>query len=112
MSVLCPFVVAEITRLRAESDDQIVIIQHMLLQVHLPRRQIDLGHLIHQGGDVFARGQNTAQRLGHFGHGQTRGGHLIEQRLKEVVIPAVDQGDPEPLVSQLLGTGQPGESAA
>ena len=110
MGVLFPLGVSEVARLGSESDDQVVITEHTIFEVHLPRIQIDAGHFIHQGGDVFLRGQNTPQRLRDFRHGQTRGGHLIEQRLEEMMVPAVDQSHPETLVGQLLGAGQASET--
>ena len=108
--MLLPLRVPEIARLGPEPDNQIVIVEHVLFEMHLPGIQIDSGHLIHQGGDIFLRGQDAPQRLRNLRHGQTRGGHLIEQGLEKVVIPAVDQGNPEAFVGQLLGAGQAGEA--
>ena len=56
MGVLLPLGVPEIARLGPEPDDQIVIVEHVPFEVHLPGIQIDPGHLIHQGGHVFLRG--------------------------------------------------------
>jgi len=48
------------------------------------------GHLIEQDGGVLLVAQNGADRLGDIGGRQCRGRDLVQERLEEVVIVAVD----------------------
>jgi hypothetical protein len=47
-------------------------------------------HLVEQDSDVAPLGENRSDGLGDIRIGETGGGQLIEERLKEVMILAVN----------------------
>jgi hypothetical protein len=50
-------------------------------------------HLVEQDSDVAPLGENRSDGLGDIRIGETGGGQLIEERLEEVMILAIDQSD-------------------
>ena len=50
-------------------------------------------HLAHEHGDVALLAQDVAQRRGDGRRRQAGGGHLVEQRLEQVMVAAIDQRD-------------------
>ncbi len=56
--------------------------------------------------------QNVANRRGDVGRRKARGRDLVEQRLKQMMIVAVDQRDLERLTGEARGDRQSAEAAA
>jgi hypothetical protein len=59
----------------------------------LPVGQVDVHHLAHQHLRVALPLQHRAQRGGNVGRRQSPRGHLIQQRLEQMEIAAIDQRD-------------------
>ncbi len=56
--------------------------------------------------------QDGADGLGDVGRGEDGEGHLVEQRLKGVVVAAVDEGDVDGQLGQAFGGVDAGKTAA
>lgn len=63
-------------------------------------------------GDVFLVAEDFADGRGDVRGAEGGGGHLIEQRLEEVVVAAVDESDAGGRVFEGLGGGDAAEAAA
>ena len=74
--------------------------------------QIEASHLGQDHVDVFAPAQNVAQHGRDRSRRQDAGGHLVEQRLEQVVIAPVDERDVEVGRGEQAGGGQAAEAAA
>ena len=74
--------------------------------------QIEAGHLGEDDIDVLAATQNVPQHGGDCTGRQDAGGHLVEQRLEQVVIALVDERDVEVGRCEQAGGGQAAEAAA
>src|ERR671937_1242367 len=61
---------------------------------------VDPGHFGHEYGDIFLSAQNMPDRPGDVGGGKRCGCDLIQQRLKAVIVIAVDDGDLDGLTAQ------------
>ena len=93
-------------------DDKGIVTDHTNLELHLFRWKVDVHHIAHDRGHVLLVGQDTAQELGDFRYGQCSRGNLIEQRLKEVMIPPIHECDADGFVPQPLRTFETGKPAA
>ena len=69
-------------------------------------------HLAHVHGDVALIAQDVAQRRGDRRRGEAGGGHLVEQRLEQVMVAAIDQRDLDRRPLELAHGPEAGESAA
>ena len=107
-----PFVMAKIGMHRAGRDHQIVVRQVAGIGVNALLRGIDAADIGHQHGGVFLRLQDMADRPGDIGRRQRRGRDLIEQRLKAVMVLAVDHGDVGIGAPQRLDSLEAAETAA
>jgi hypothetical protein len=61
-----------------------------MVQDHSVGRIIEIGGLRKQHLDVFLFTQENAQRRRDFARGQRACRHLVQERLKEMEIPAID----------------------
>ena len=73
---------------------------------------IDGDDLRQEDDDVRLLRLELTDRSGDLGRGEDGGCHLIEQRLKNVVVPSIDQDDLDVSVSQRVRSGDPGKAAA
>ena len=63
--------------------------------------------------DVLCLAQHVPQRRRDLAGREDAGGHLVQQRLEEVVVPAVEQRHVDTVdVSEEAAGGQPAEAAA
>src|SRR5581483_3318832 len=71
---------------------RVIVISHPRAagQRNLPRAHVDAYDLVHQHFGVGLVPQNRTDRLCNVGRRKHSQGHLIEKRLKEMVIPAID----------------------
>ena len=92
-----PFVMAEIGVPRAGGEHQRVVGHGVaVIEQHALAAGVDAGHVGEQGRDLRPVAQEIADRPGDL-RGRQRGGRdLIEQRLEQMVVAAVDQGDARP----------------
>ena len=92
-----PIVMAEVAVRCTCGDDQVVVRQRLLtVEPHLPGRRVDADHLGLQDCQVAALhlgAQRVADRRADGRRAQARGRHLVQQRLEQVVVGAVDQRD-------------------
>ena len=110
--VFGPLRMAEVGRARTGGDDEIVEGEFLGFADHLLARRVDPDDLVHQHRDVGTIRHDGADGLGDVRHGQTRRGHLVEQRLEKVVVRAVkkrDAGDPR---GECAAEGEASEAAA
>ncbi len=90
---LFPFGMAEIAGLAAEREHKVVVVERRFFEENFFLRQIKTGDGFHQNGDVRTVGENGTNRLGDVRRGKSGGGDLIKQRLKEVMVRAVNERD-------------------
>jgi len=92
----CKLIVPEIGGSHAGGDDQIVERHRALRQrrgrhAQGARSEVDVGHLAQHYGEVSLPPRQLPKRCRHVGWREHRGCHLVEQRLKDVMVAAVDQ---------------------
>ncbi len=108
-----PLVVPEIAVAGAGRDDQVVVPDgRSLVQPHFPRGQINRPGLGEQHTDVRGMTEDPADRGRDVAGRQRRRRDLVEQRLKEVIVVAVEQRDPQPCVPENFHGGKAAEPAA
>ncbi len=114
-----PLVVAEVRVGRAAGDDEVVVIeQHVLFAVrhpaepHAPLRDVELRRLGEQDARVLLAVQDPSQRRGDLGSREPAGRDLVDERLEQVVVLAIDEGDVDIGAPQALDDEQPAEAAA
>jgi len=64
-----------------------------VFQLNAPSYNINAGDIAHQYRDIPTIVEYRTDRLGNFGSGQPSGGHLIQQRLEQVMILPVHERD-------------------
>ncbi len=106
-----PFIVAEVGMRGAAGDQQIVVVDAAAVQVNAPRGGIDARDLAHEHGDIALLAQDVAQRRGDRRRRQARGRDLVQQRLEQVMVAAIDQRDFHRRACQLPHRPQSAESA-
>ena len=82
------------------------------MQSDLASAKIEAHHLAQQHLDVLVPGDNLADGRGDLGRREPGGRHLIQQRLKSVMVLAIDQRDLDRQTGQRLGSLQATEAAA
>ena len=94
--VRLPFVVAEIRMGRASGHNEEIVADAEFAHVHLVRSQIEANCLAQQHVHIFVAVQDAADRRCNFARRQHCAGHLVQQRLKRVVVLAINDGDAQP----------------
>ena len=74
--------------------------------------EIEPGHIGQDHVDVLALAQNVPQHRGDGAGREDAGGHLVQQRLEEVVVAPVDERDVDVGRSEQTGRGQAAKPAA
>src|SRR5262245_23954139 len=85
-----PFVVTEVGMRRTRCDDEVVVGYFAILCLNHFLFRVDTPHFLHQYGGVALGTQNVTDRPGNVSRRQSRGGHLIKQRLEAMMIVPVD----------------------
>ena len=102
--VALPFVVAEVAVGRARGDDEVVPGDRLAAVEHdRVRGDVDAAHLGLQDRQVAALhlvAQRVTDRRAHRRRAQAGGGDLIQQRLEQVMVGAVDERDLERLLRE------------
>ena len=83
---------AEIGMPRAGGDDQVIEADPAILGHHFIRRKIDVDDAIHEDGRVLLVPEDVADGCGDLSRRQAGGRYLIEQRLEEMIVAAIDDG--------------------
>ena len=79
---------------RSGGDHQRVVVQRCPgVGDHGSRVHVDGQDAGHAHGDVAVTPHDAAHRVGHVVGGESRRGHLVEQRLEGVEVVGVDEGD-------------------
>ena len=109
---LLPFQMAEVAGAATERQDEVVVAQGILRANDLALAETEIEDLVKQDRDIQLLRQNRANGLRDVRGGKPSGGDLIEQRLKKVVVLAIDHGDASFRVVKLLAKGQSSEARA
>ncbi len=110
---LAPLVFAEVGGLGSAGDDQAVVVQPLAaVEDKLAVLDVEAGRLAHQDGDVRVAPERGPDRRGALAGGQPAAGHLVEQRLEQMVVGAVHERHVHVCVPQLVRGRQPAEAAA
>ena len=114
-----PLRVAEVGVLRAGRHDQLVVgdlaarqILHRRVRDDDAALEVDLGDLAQHHAHVLRALEHGAQRGRDLAGRQRAGRHLVDERLEEVEVAAVDQRHVDVFVAQLVDRLQPAEAAA
>ena len=109
-----PVVVAEVGVVGAGRDDERVVGDRAAVgQQDLALLRVEADGLAEDDRRVALLAQDRAQRLGDLARRQRAGRDLVEQRLEQVEVAPVDEGQPTSgSMPRLLGRVQPGEAAA
>ena len=84
-------IMAEIGVLRPGRQDQVIVdLVRSKACLDPPRRHIHADHLVEQDRSVLLIAQNRPDRLCNIGGRQRRCRHLVEERLEQIVIAAID----------------------
>jgi len=110
--VLLPVVVAEVTGTPSQGEDEVVERQLAIRQQHPFARGIDALHLRQNHIEVGLTTQDRPDGLRDVRSGQTGCRHLIQQRLKKMVVLPVDHRDAGPLGGKSPGKTQAAEAGA
>src|SRR6185295_2326129 len=107
-----PLRVAEVRVRRAGGDDQIVVGERSMIGDDRLRRRIDRADIGQQHLDVPLVAQDPADRRRDVSRGQRRRRHLIEQRLKDMVVVSIEQRDLDRSIRQSSRRVEPAKPAA
>lgn len=103
---------AKIVDNRAKCDHQVVVVDiAQPTGCHLLIGQIDLDNVVGMQGEMVVAALQIAQWVRHLFRPKLGGRDLIEQRLKGVIVVAIDQRDTNFGIAQLLDGAHPGETA-
>jgi hypothetical protein len=110
---LGPVVVAEVAVRGAGGEDEVVV-EHLraALQANAPRHRVDVQRLVHHHLRVAGAAEDAADGLRDVSRRKHSQRHLVQQRLKGMVVGAVDHGDVNGQLAQPLRRGDAGESSA
>lgn len=102
----------EAARHAPERDHEEVVIESTSCEVHPLRGEVDGVHLVEPHAHVWLIAKNGAGWLRDFRRGQARGGDLIQQRLKGLMILPIYEHYPRPQVTENLAERQSTEYCA
>lgn len=93
---LLPVVVIKIIGARADGDEEVIVFDGTgVAELDLTLVRVDIDGLVEENMNIVLIAEDGADRLGDFGGGETGGGDLVKQRLEQVVVLAVYDGDPD-----------------
>ncbi|MDB5217598.1 MAG: hypothetical protein JWO86_5525 [Myxococcaceae bacterium] len=110
-----PVVVTEVRGLRADREHEPVVregLVRFVSDVNGPRLEIDARDVTEHDAHVGIAGEDAADGRCDLGGGEARHRHLIEERLEEVVVGAVDQRDLDVAPGERLRGLEAAEAAA
>lgn len=111
--IIGPLIVAEVGVGGAGGQQQAVVVQRAAIgHADLPRPLVDGHHFAEADFHIALVAEDVAQRCGDIRRGQAGGGHLVQQRLEQVMVAAIDQGDAYALAGQGTGGPETGKTAA
>lgn len=102
--MLGPVIVAEVGMGGAGGQQQHVVAERAAVgEHHLTAGRCDFGDVAEQHFDIALLAQDVAQRRGDIRCRQAGGGDLVQQRLEQVMVLAVDQGDADAGIVECAG---------
>ena len=108
-----PVAVTEVRVLRSGRDDQPVVVERAAVgELDASRGDIDARRIREQHSHVPDAAQDPADRRGDVAGRERRGRDLIQQRLEDVMVTAIDQRDANVRVAKSASSGQPAKAAA
>ena len=108
-----PLVMPEVGGLCAGRNDQVVVGQlGSIVERQQALGEIDAFDFGHHHGGVLLFPEHGADRVGNLVRPEASRGHLVQKRLEQVVIPAIDDGDPRGRVAQPSRREQSGKACA
>ena len=96
----------------AGGEHKVVVGYSFAAEEHLAACRIDVRHLAENDARIGLVVDDTANGRGHVGGRQAGRRHLIEQRLEQMVIAPIDEGDVSVALLQPLGHGKAAEAGA
>ena len=106
-----PVIVTEIVIDRPRGEDQVVVLHRPAVGGQTAARKVDRAHLGEHDVRIPLGSQDGAHRLGDIRRRQRGRGDLVQQRLKEVIVVAVDDQHVRRSAPQRLGGEQSAEPA-
>src|SRR5215216_2702760 len=97
---------------RAGRDNQVVVRHRALVERHRARRGVDGARLGEQHANVALPAEYPSDWRRDVSRRQPRGGDLVEEGLKQVVVPAVEQGNTDRRAFERLRCREAAETAA
>jgi hypothetical protein len=95
------------------ADDEIVVADTVAVsQLNISSVHIDARHFTEEDADVAAVTHDPPDRGSNVARGKGGGGHLVEQRLEDVMVPPIEDGHATVRVSEHSARRQPGKSAS
>ncbi len=110
--VCLPFRMSKVVMARPGGDDQRVIRLAAVLEVYEPAVEVEADRLGEQDASVLLTLEHVAERRGDVGRREAAGRHLVEQRLEQVEVAAINQRHAHVGLAQRLRRVQPAEAAA
>ena len=107
-----PFVAAEKRAAGSRGQYQVVVAVGLAVEDDLLAFRVDVGHLPQQHLHVALLADQLAQGGCDVSTGHQASGDLIQQRLEQIEVPLVNQGDPHISLGQCLAGMHPSESPA
>ncbi len=107
-----PLVMSEVGMTGPGGENQIVERYDAIREDHLLVGEIDAGHFGQLGGRVRLLAEDRADRVGDISRRKRRRRHLVQQRLKEMIVLAIDDGDLHRRITERFGGVKPAESTA
>jgi hypothetical protein len=98
--------------LGARSDNQIVEWNLEIRKLDNFSSEIEAYNFVHNYFDILAAAKNPADGRGNFSGRNSGRGDLIKERLKCVVVPAIDEGDSHRQLREIAGCLEPTKSGA
>ena len=91
-------------------DEAVVAEASDALDLELPGREVGADHPSHHHVDVLLALEDAPRRVGDVVGVEPGRGHLVEQRLEQVVVVRVDEHDVDRRLRQRLGGGEAAEA--
>src|SRR5581483_2714413 len=95
-----------------ERKDEIIVRERFALHDDFFFGEIKIDDLVHQNGQIRLVVQVRADGLRDIRGGKTSSGHLVKQRLEQVMVPAVDESDAGVLIGEMFAKLKPSEAGA
>ena len=107
-----PVLAAEIRVLRPCGEDESVVFVPALFRQHRPRGRVESRDPVHHDSHVAAASKQQADRHGDVGRRHGGGGDLVEQRLEQMMVLLIDEGDLHGRILQSARGRKPPETGA